>query len=75
MQISGGEAIRIFLASCPRLRSSHWQDLALQHSANLQWRIGGQDGITADNVILIGLINVSQGSWKPILQLNRYIIS
>ena len=43
------------------------------------WRVGGDGGITADNVILIGLIHVFKESgpdemWRPILQLDRYII-
>ena len=54
------------------------------------WRVGGEGGITADNVILIGLIHVTHvqesrpgvaidvtlpvEGWQPILQLDRYII-
>ena len=44
------------------------------------WRVGGDGGITADNVILIGLIHVFKksgpvdGMWRPILQLDRHII-
>ncbi len=37
------------------------------------WRIG-VGGITKDQVTLIGVIHVSQGSWQPILQLNRYVM-
>ena len=37
------------------------------------WRVG-RGGVTANDIFLIGLIQVSQGSWQPILQLNRYII-
>ncbi|KAH8995949.1 hypothetical protein EDB92DRAFT_1967189 [Lactarius akahatsu] len=37
------------------------------------WRIW-PGGITKDHVILIGVVHVSQGSWQPILQLNRHII-
>jgi len=36
------------------------------------WRIGG-GGITKEQVILIGAVHVTQGSWQPILQLNRYV--
>jgi hypothetical protein len=39
------------------------------------WQVGGPNGIKKDNVILIGLVHVSQGSWQPILQLDRYIIT
>ena len=28
----------------------------------------------ADDIILIGLIHVTQESWRPILQLDRYIV-
>ena len=27
-----------------------------------------------DQVILIGVVHVSQGSWQPILQLNRFVV-
>ena len=36
------------------------------------WFIGA-GGITIDEVVLIGAIQVSQGSWMPILQLNRFV--
>ncbi|KAI0265993.1 hypothetical protein BGY98DRAFT_977812 [Russula aff. rugulosa BPL654] len=45
------------------------QRLACQ---NPNWRIGG-GGITKEQVILIGAVHVTQGSWQPILQLNRYV--
>ncbi|KAI9433290.1 hypothetical protein H4582DRAFT_1988166 [Lactarius indigo] len=37
------------------------------------WKIG-QGGIRRDDVVIIGAINDSIGSWMPIMQLNRYII-
>jgi hypothetical protein len=37
------------------------------------WRVGA-GGITKEQVILIGVVHVSQGSWQPILQLNRYVV-
>jgi len=37
------------------------------------WRVGA-GGITKEQVILIGAVHVSQGSWQPILQLNRYVM-
>ncbi|KAI9461957.1 hypothetical protein BJY52DRAFT_1222161 [Lactarius psammicola] len=43
------------------------------HGSEARWRIG-PGGITRDHVILIGAVQVSQGSWQPILQLNRYVI-
>jgi hypothetical protein len=40
---------------------------------NPNWRIGA-GGITKEDVILVGIVHVSQGSWQPILQLNRYVV-
>ncbi|KAF8487151.1 hypothetical protein DFH94DRAFT_16357 [Russula ochroleuca] len=37
------------------------------------WQVGGPGGITADDIIIVGLIHVTQGSWQPILQLERHI--
>lgn len=37
------------------------------------WRVG-VGGITKEQVILVGAVHVSQGSWQPILQLNRYVV-
>ena len=37
------------------------------------WRVG-VGGITKEQVILVGIVHVSQGSWQPILQLNRYVV-
>ncbi|KAF8269742.1 hypothetical protein EI94DRAFT_1798904 [Lactarius quietus] len=36
------------------------------------WRIG-PGGIQRNDIVIIGTIQVSAGSWMPILQLNRYI--
>jgi hypothetical protein len=38
-----------------------------------QWQIGS-NGIQRNDIIVIGAIHVSAGSWMPILQLNRYIL-
>jgi hypothetical protein len=38
-----------------------------------RWRIG-QDGIEGSDVVVIGVVQVSAGSWMPILQLSRYIL-
>jgi len=49
------------------------QDRAVeQQGTSYDWRIG-QGGTTDYNILLVGLINVSQGSWQPILQLNRFV--
>jgi len=42
---------------------------AYDPKSDQRWRIG-DDHITPRNVILIGVVQVSQGSWMPILQLN-----
>ncbi|KAI0320882.1 hypothetical protein OF83DRAFT_1052226 [Amylostereum chailletii] len=33
----------------------------------------GESGITHDDIIIVGIVHVSSGSWQPILQLNRHI--
>ena len=38
-----------------------------------RWRIG-PGAITKNDVIIIGAVHVSQGSWQPILQLNRHVV-
>ncbi|KAH9980585.1 hypothetical protein BJV74DRAFT_887741 [Russula compacta] len=38
------------------------------------WRVG-IGGIVNNDIVLIGLIHVSQGSWQPILQHTRYVFS
>ncbi|KAH9955296.1 hypothetical protein BC827DRAFT_1141698 [Russula dissimulans] len=43
------------------------------HCREPNWLVG-IGGITVEQVILIGAIHVSQGSWQPILQLNRYVV-
>jgi hypothetical protein len=45
----------------------------LQHEWHLHWRIG-QGLIQRNDIIIIGAVHVSAGSWMPILQLKRYII-
>ena len=37
-----------------------------------RWQIGEAGRIKQEDVIIIGAINVSAGSWMPILQLNRH---
>jgi len=43
------------------------------HGQEPNWRIGN-GGITKEQVMLIGAVHVSQGSWQPILQLNRFVM-
>ena len=37
-----------------------------------QWRIG-QGGIERSDIVIVGVVEVTAGSWMPILQLTRYI--
>ena len=50
------------------------QDSSAHQCMSPNWSVG-RGGITANDIILVGLIQVTQGSWQPILQLNRYIFS
>jgi len=43
------------------------------HGREPNWLVG-IGGITIEQVVLIGAAHVSQGSWQPILQLNRYVV-
>jgi len=40
------------------------------HQGDPWWRIG-PNGITRNDIILVGVVHVSSGSWMPIIQLNR----
>jgi len=51
----------------------HVQEVERLEGQDPNWRIGA-GGITKEQVILIGVVHVSQGSWQPILQLNRYVV-
>jgi hypothetical protein len=73
MQIPTGElTVRISWQFFVRLKPK--QDCEGQHIMSPTWS-AGQGGITANDIILIGLIHVTPGSWQPILQLNRYVFS
>ena len=37
-----------------------------------QWQIGG-GGVQPHEIVIVGAVQVSSGSWMPILQLTRYI--
>ena len=39
-----------------------------------RWQIGMHPGITHDQVKVVGAINVSAGTWMPIIQLAHYVI-
>ncbi|KAA1468810.1 hypothetical protein DENSPDRAFT_878423 [Dentipellis sp. KUC8613] len=38
------------------------------------WRVGGPDGITRDEINVLGLIHVSSGSWMPLLHVTRNVL-
>ncbi|KAF8263647.1 hypothetical protein EI94DRAFT_1596241 [Lactarius quietus] len=61
-----GRSVDAFL----KVRSS--LDHGVTDSRHQLWRIG-PGGIQRSDVILIGAIHISAGSWMPILQLTRYI--
>ncbi|KAH9973793.1 hypothetical protein BGW80DRAFT_1171436 [Lactifluus volemus] len=42
------------------------------HQGDPRWRIG-LNGITRNDITLIGAVHVSSGSWMPIIQLNRHL--
>jgi len=50
------------------------QDRAGQKCTSPAWFVG-RGGITANDIILVGLIEVTQENWQPILQLNRFVFS
>ncbi|KAA1468809.1 hypothetical protein DENSPDRAFT_815367 [Dentipellis sp. KUC8613] len=37
------------------------------------WRINGHGGITREEIIVLGVIHVSSGSWMPLLQVTRNV--
>ena len=50
------------------------QHAAARSCESPRWRVGARGGITSNDIVLIGLIHVSPGSWQPILELTRYIV-
>ncbi|KAI0298549.1 hypothetical protein BC826DRAFT_105406 [Russula brevipes] len=61
-----GRSVDAFLRSCQ-------PDPGCQDPRRGYWRIGA-GGIVREDIVIIGAIHVSAGSWTPILQLNRYIL-
>ncbi|KAI9463697.1 hypothetical protein BJY52DRAFT_931878 [Lactarius psammicola] len=61
-----GRSVDAFLKACE-------PDPGSTDSRRELWRIG-QGGIQRSDIIVIGAIHVSAGSWMPILQLSRYIL-
>ena len=73
MQVLRCELVSEFLRhDCLRLTLG--QEAQRIHGDDPNWRVG-TSGITKEDVILIGVVHVSQGSWQPILQLNRFVLS
>jgi len=61
-----GSRVRQFLADCERVRLHH-------HDPHWKWRVA-HDNVTFNEVILIGIVQVSAGSWMPILQLMNRVV-
>ncbi|KAI0044764.1 hypothetical protein FA95DRAFT_221898 [Auriscalpium vulgare] len=59
-----GRAVAEFLQQC----------VPNQQTYRPEWRIGGQGGIMPHEVLIVGAVQVSQGSWQPILQASRHIM-
>ncbi|KAN0141934.1 hypothetical protein V8E53_000396 [Lactarius tabidus] len=62
-------AKRVASAVCRFIDASRMED----QGREARWRIG-PGAITRDDVIIIGVVNVTQESWQPILQLGRYVV-
>jgi len=59
-----GNRVGLFLADCERVPAQ---------GSKSNWAVG-QGNITPDEVMLIGLVQVSEASWTPILQLIRRVV-
>jgi hypothetical protein len=67
-------SLRVTVHRCFNHLHSHWlQEAEGLEAQDPNWRVG-VGGITKDQVIVVGVVHVSQGSWQPILQLNRYVV-
>ncbi|KAF8436562.1 hypothetical protein L210DRAFT_3407060 [Boletus edulis BED1] len=60
------------VARCVRRFMDTMSGQAMQIGSDNQWRIGPVD-IRADDIVLVSLHHVSQGSWQPHLRLRRGI--
>ena len=60
-------------SSFNRLHFDWLQEAGRNEGQDPNWKVGS-GGITKDQVIIVGVVHVSQGSWQPILQLNRYVV-
>lgn len=60
-------------SSFNRLHFDWLQEAGRSEGQDPNWKVGS-GGITKDQVIIVGVVHVSQGSWQPILQLNRYVV-
>ncbi|KAH9998491.1 hypothetical protein BJV74DRAFT_202392 [Russula compacta] len=61
-----GRSVVAFLRNCQ-------PDPGCTHPRHSAWGIGA-GGIQGSDIIIIGAVHVSAGSWMPILQLNRYVL-
>ena len=58
------------VARCVKQFMDTMSEQAMQVGSDRQWRIGPLD-IKVDDIILVSLHHVSQGSWQPQLRLHR----
>ncbi|KAI0320881.1 hypothetical protein OF83DRAFT_477898 [Amylostereum chailletii] len=49
------------------------QDRSTSPSAQTLWRLGGPGGVTREEILIVGVLQVSAGTWMPILQLTRHV--
>jgi hypothetical protein len=61
-----GRSVDAFLKTCQ-------PDPECPDPRRSRWRIG-QGGIEGSDIMIIGMVQVSAGSWMPIMQLTRYIL-
>ncbi|KAI9465594.1 hypothetical protein BJY52DRAFT_594062 [Lactarius psammicola] len=66
-----GRTVNAFLRVCDLDQELDFQAKKVGDQRKL-WRIGS-DGIQRSDIIIIGAVHVSAGSWMPIMQVNRYI--
>ncbi|KAF8468114.1 hypothetical protein DFH94DRAFT_638545, partial [Russula ochroleuca] len=58
-----GRCVSKFLQVCTGCEGDH-----------SKWKIGGKDGIHPAEVLLLGAVHVSSGTWQPILALTRVVL-
>jgi len=64
------ECVARFVA---RFIEHHQNAATLTQQEFAPWRVG-RGRVTLENIYIVGLVQVSPGSWMPLLQLNRFIL-